>query len=96
VRDGLNLVAKEGPLVNTVDGVLALSREAGVFEELAGSALEVHPYDLVQTSSVLATALAMAPAERRSRAADLRRLALARTPASWLDDLVAAARAPDR
>ena len=29
VRDGLNLVAKEGPLVNTRDGVLALSREAG-------------------------------------------------------------------
>ncbi|MGH9061105.1 MAG: alpha,alpha-trehalose-phosphate synthase (UDP-forming), partial [Acidimicrobiales bacterium] len=26
VRDGLNLVAKEGPLLNTVDGVLALSR----------------------------------------------------------------------
>ena len=34
VRDGLNLVAKEGPLVNARDGVLALSREAGAFDEL--------------------------------------------------------------
>ena len=29
VRDGLNLVAKEGPLLNARHGVLALSREAG-------------------------------------------------------------------
>ena len=36
VRDGLNLVAKEGPLVNTADGVLVLSREAGAWDELAG------------------------------------------------------------
>ena len=34
VRDGLNLVAKEGPLINTRHGVLALSREAGAFDEL--------------------------------------------------------------
>ena len=34
VRDGLNLVAKEGPLVNTVDGVLVLSRQAGAWAEL--------------------------------------------------------------
>ena len=35
VRDGLNLVAKEGPLLNTADGVLVLSHEAGAWEELA-------------------------------------------------------------
>ena len=46
VRDGLNLVAKEGPLVNGRDGVLALSREAGAFDELAGGALEVNPFDV--------------------------------------------------
>ena len=37
VRDGLNLVAKEGPLINTRHGVLALSREAGAFDELASA-----------------------------------------------------------
>ena len=35
VFDGLNLVAKEGPLVNTRDGVLVLSENAGAHEELA-------------------------------------------------------------
>ena len=36
IRDGLNLVAKEGPVLNTNDGVLALSREAGAWDELGG------------------------------------------------------------
>ena len=46
IRDGMNLVAKEGPWSTTSDGVLALSREAGAFEELAGPSLEVNPFDV--------------------------------------------------
>ena len=34
IFDGLNLVAKEAPLVNERDGVLVLSENAGAFEEL--------------------------------------------------------------
>ena len=34
IRDGMNLVAKEGPIVNTTDGALALSDQAGAFAEL--------------------------------------------------------------
>ncbi len=34
LRDGLNLVAKEGPVVNRRDGVLCLSPETGAYEEL--------------------------------------------------------------
>jgi trehalose 6-phosphate synthase len=94
LRDGLNLVAKEGPVVNGTDGVLALSREAGAFDELAAGALEVHPYDLVQTAATLDRALAMEHEERRERAAALREAASARTPATWLDDLVAHASRP--
>ena len=70
VRDGLNLVAKEGPLVNTADGVLALSREAGAFDELGGTALEINPFDVADTADVLAAALAMGPGERARRAAE--------------------------
>ena len=92
LRDGLNLVAKEGPLVNRVDGVVALSREAGAFEELGTAALEVHPYDVVQTAAALERALDMGTGERADRAARLRSVCAARTPASWLDDLVAHAR----
>lgn len=94
IRDGLNLVAKEGPLANTVDGVLLLSREAGAFDELADGAVEVHPYDLAQTSGALAAALSMDAGERRRRAELLRNAVLARSPATWLADLRAAARRP--
>ena len=89
VRDGLNLVAKEGALLNRNDGVLALSREAGVWDELGGTALEVNPFDVAGTSDVLSTALAMAPAERAAHAAALRKAAEARVPRDWLDDQLA-------
>jgi trehalose 6-phosphate synthase len=84
VRDGLNLVAKEGPLVNTRDGVLALSREAGAFDELAPAVLEVNPFDVSGTAAVLAEALDMDPERRAASAERLRRLILARHPAHWL------------
>ncbi len=84
VRDGLNLVAKEGPLINTRNGVLALSREAGAFDELAPAALEVNPFDVSATAAVLAEALDMDPARRASQAEGLRRIILSRQPADWL------------
>ena len=60
VRDGLNLVAKEGPLLNGVDGVLVLSREAGAWEELSSAgALGVNPFDVVATAEALHGALTM-------------------------------------
>ncbi len=91
VRDGMNLVAKEGPLVNTHDGVLALSREAGAYDELVPAALEVNPFDVGDTASVLARALDMTADERAARSAELRRLITARRPADWLNDQLAAA-----
>ncbi|MDQ6839185.1 MAG: trehalose-6-phosphate synthase, partial [Actinomycetota bacterium] len=95
VRDGLNLVAKEGPLVNERDGVLALSREAGAWEELGPVALEVNPFDIAGTSDVLATALAMTPAERAVHAAAVRQAATSRQPRGWLDDQLEAAAGTD-
>lgn len=88
VRDGLNLVAKEGPFLNRRDGVLALSPEAGAFDELGDAALAVHPFDLGQTAAVLHKALTMDAGERRRRAGRLRDLTTARTSRHWLDDLV--------
>jgi trehalose 6-phosphate synthase len=92
LKDGLNLVAKEGPLVNRRDGVLALSPEAGAFDELGGSALPMHPYDLEQGAEVLHRALTMGPAERATRAASLRDAAARHSPESWLAALVNHAR----
>ena len=92
VRDGLNLVAMEGPVINTRDGVLALSREAGAFDQLGAAALEVNPFDVTGTATVLARALALDPEERAGRAAALRAAVAARRPSDWLDDQLAAAR----
>ena len=46
IFDGLNLVAKEAPLVNERDGVLILSENAGAHEELGDWALTVNPFDI--------------------------------------------------
>jgi len=92
VRDGLNLVAKEGPLANTTDGVLALSRQAGAYAELAPAALALNPFDVGGTASVLHQALSLPAAERAALAAELRALVTARRPEDWLDDLLTAAR----
>ncbi len=82
----MNLVAKEGPLVNDADGVLALSREAGAFEELAGPSLEVNPFDVGGTAAVLSRALSMPAGDRVAAAKSLRDLVTARSPADWLDE----------
>jgi trehalose 6-phosphate synthase len=86
VRDGLNLVAKEGPLLNARNGILALSREAGAFEELGTAALEINPFDVSGTAAVLARALDMGIDERASRSDSLRRAVRARQPSDWLND----------
>jgi len=94
VRDGLNLVAMEGPAVNERDGVLALSREAGAYDELADVAIGLNPFDVTGTAAALQSGLAMSSGERRARATELRRRARARTPALWLAEVRAAARLP--
>jgi trehalose 6-phosphate synthase len=90
LRDGLNLVAKEGPILNARDGVLALSTQAGAYDELAGPALGFNPFDITETAAVLATGLTMPADERASRASELKRLATKRQPKDWLDDQLAA------
>jgi len=92
VRDGLNLVAKEGPLVNCRDGVVVLSREAGAWDELAPAVIGVNPFDLSDTSDALHRALSMPAEERASQARRLKGIVSARTAAHWLEDQLEAAR----
>jgi trehalose 6-phosphate synthase len=88
LKDGLNLVAKEGPIVNERAGVVCLSPEAGAYEELQEAVLAVHPYDITQTAAALHDALAMQRVERTRRAARLRELVARHNPRSWLDALL--------
>jgi trehalose 6-phosphate synthase len=72
VFDGLNLVAKEAFLLNERDGVLVLSENAGVHEELGEWALTVNPLDVSGQADALYEALLLEPAERRRRADAIR------------------------
>ena len=91
IRDGLNLVAKEGALVNERDGLVLLSPEAGAWDELVGTVRRVHPYDITATAEAMADALATPAGRRATEAAALRQRARARTPRDWLVDQLAAA-----
>jgi trehalose 6-phosphate synthase len=92
LKDGLNLVAKEGPLLNQRHGVVVLSPEAGAYDELAEAVLPIHPYDIEQGAHALHTALAMPHDERAARASRLAHLAAVHTPQTWLRELLNHAR----
>jgi trehalose 6-phosphate synthase len=83
VRDGMNLVAKEGPLLSERDCVLVLSREAGAAAELAEGALVVNPYDVTATAQALHQALSMNDSERKRRVTLLAGASSACAPAQW-------------
>jgi trehalose 6-phosphate synthase len=67
IFDGMNLVAKEAPLVNGRDGVLILSENAGAHEELGEWALTVNPFDVAGQAEAIYEALTMQVEERRRR-----------------------------
>jgi trehalose 6-phosphate synthase len=84
VFDGLNLVAKEGPVLNGRDGVEILSRNAGAFPELRDHALGINPFDVAETAEAIAAALEMDRTERERRAAGLRRAVSANPLDRWV------------
>ncbi|MER7950949.1 trehalose-6-phosphate synthase [Streptomyces sp. NPDC096079] len=86
VRDGMNLVAKEIPVVSENGCALVLSREAGAYEELHEDALTVNPFDVTETAEALHTALTMPPAERTDRTKRLATAATALPPQRWFLD----------
>jgi trehalose 6-phosphate synthase len=67
IFDGLNLVAKEAPLVNERDGVIVLSENAGSHEELGEWAVTVNPFDVEGQAQAIHSALTMPAEERRAR-----------------------------
>jgi trehalose 6-phosphate synthase len=88
VADGLNLVSKEGAVVNQRNGVLVLSKAVGSYHELHGDALGVDPYDLAATAEALHQGLAMPETERRIRAEGLRNTVANHQFRDWLDGIL--------
>ncbi|MEU8824282.1 trehalose-6-phosphate synthase [Streptomyces sp. NPDC048636] len=83
IRDGMNLVAKEVPVVSERGCALVLSREAGAYAELGEDALVVNPYDVEATAAALDEALRMDDAERADRTRRLAAAATALPPRDW-------------
>jgi len=88
-RDGMNLVAQEGPVLSERGCALVLSREAGAASTLGADALIVNPYDITETAEALHQALLMPDAERQRRCAALAATAASWPPARWLGDQLA-------
>jgi trehalose 6-phosphate synthase len=84
IYDGMNLVAKEGPLCNTRDGVLVLSENTGSWEELGDMALSINPFDVDETAEALHMALVMGSEERHARAERLRDTVRAHDITRWI------------
>ncbi|MET9701059.1 trehalose-6-phosphate synthase [Streptomyces sp. NPDC006529] len=85
VRDGMNLVAKEIPVVSEAGCALVLSTGAGAYEELREDAVTVNPYDVTETAAALHAALSMPEGERAERTKRLAATATALPPAAWLE-----------
>jgi trehalose 6-phosphate synthase len=84
VIDGMNLVVKEGVLVNERNGVVVLSRTAGAFEQLGEHALGIPPLDVWATAEALHQALTMAGEERHTRASAMKRILHGEDAYQWL------------
>ncbi len=90
IRDGMNLVAKEGPILSDRGCVLVLSREAGAADELGEHALMVNPFDISATAQALHEALTMPQDERMRRCRSLAAAGRAVTPSAWFASQLAA------
>jgi trehalose 6-phosphate synthase len=88
IIDGMNLVAKEGIVVNERNGVLVLSRTAGAYTQLAAAALPVTATDIAETAEQLYEALIMSAHERQERMEKARAIVGSYSPTQWaLDQL---------
>jgi trehalose 6-phosphate synthase len=84
IYDGMNLVAKEGPLINERDGVMILSENTGAHEELGSFALSVNPFDIENQAEAIHQALTMPIDERRERLDHIKTIVRENDIEKWL------------
>jgi len=85
IFDGMNLIAKEAPLVNERDGVLILSENAGAHDELGEWAVSVSPFDVAGQAGAIDRALTMPEAERRRRLEAISQQVREHDVAAWIE-----------
>jgi trehalose 6-phosphate synthase len=84
VYDGLNLVVKEGALINRADGVIVLSENAGAHEELHEHVLSINPFDIMATADAMHRGILMSVEEKRRRNAAAREVVRTNDIARWI------------
>jgi trehalose 6-phosphate synthase len=89
IIDGMNLVAKEGPIVNQRNGVVVLSRTAGAFQQMGKASVPTSPTDVTETAQALYKALMMPFDERRIKAALARQIVERQDLNTWLQRQIA-------
>ena len=86
IMDGMNLVSKEGPAVNTSDGALVLSQGAGSFMELGRHAVHItDALDIEETALALEKAIDMPLDERKRRGEALKGIVESSRPLDWIE-----------
>jgi trehalose 6-phosphate synthase len=90
IFDGMNLVAKEAPLVNEQDGVVVLSENAGAHAELGDWALTINPFDVEGQAKAIESALSLDAGERHRRLESIRAHVREHDVNRWTDTLLAA------
>ncbi|MFN2158404.1 MAG: trehalose-6-phosphate synthase [Anaerolineales bacterium] len=84
IADGMNLVAKEGPIVNQNQGVLILSERAGARQQLESGAIVISPCDIYATAEAIHQALKMPMEQRENNSEKLRWLIEREDINDWL------------
>jgi trehalose 6-phosphate synthase len=84
IYDGMNLIAKEAPLLNERDGVMILSENAGAHEELGSFAISINPFDVDDQADALHRALVMPADERADRIREIKRIVRENDVGKWL------------
>jgi trehalose 6-phosphate synthase len=88
IADGMNLVAKEGALLNRKDGVIVLSEHVGAFYEMGEHTIPVSPFDIYGTTRAMHQALTMPAEARREHAEALRTIVREADVRRWFSDQV--------
>jgi trehalose 6-phosphate synthase len=85
IIDGMNLVAKEGPVVNQKNGILVLSRTVGAFQQLGKACIPTSPTDIKETAEALYKALTLPADARRSKAATAQLIVEKQDLSAWMN-----------
>lgn len=84
IYDGMNLISKEGPLINENSGVLILSENTGSFSELGKFVLAVNPFDIEETAGKMYEGLAMSKKNKEKLQREIKKVIHKNTAKDWL------------